>query len=218
LEAGEALARHLADLGCQTLVAADAGDDRRRAVAGRVSETDGLSPDAWRRLGDGLGTLASRCTPLGVRVVFHPHAGTYVETERELNALMAHAPATEVGLCLDTGHLVYGGVDPVAVCRDYAGRVWHVHAKDVRPDVLDRVRRGAIDYAAAVGQGVFAPLGTGGVDFPGLVAALRAADYRGWIVLEQDVRLGEPWPDQDPLANARRSLTYLRSILGEDAP
>jgi inosose dehydratase len=215
LRAGEELARFLADLGCPTLIAADAGDERRRAIAGRVTESDALPPGAWRRIGDGLVSLAETCAPLGVRVVFHPHAGTYVETEGEVEALMGAVPPQRVGLCLDTGHLAYGGADPVAVCRRHAARVWHVHAKDARPEILDRVRREGTDYATAVGQGVFAPLGDGCIDFPALVAALREADYVGWVVLEQDVRLGAPWPSQDAPTNARRSLAYLRPILPE---
>ena len=203
------------------LVAADEGSDARRAVAGRVTPDDALPPDAWRRIGDGLATLAARCAPLGVRVVFHPHAGTYVETEGELESLLQHTPPDQIGLCLDTGHLVYGGADPVAVCRRHAARVWHVHAKDVRLDLLNSVRESGTDYATAVGEGVFAPLGEGGVDFPGLLSALRGsaalrgsdAAYDGWIVLEQDVRLGPPWSSRSPLESARTSLSYLRRLV-----
>jgi inosose dehydratase len=215
LRAAEELANFLAEVGCPTLIAADAGDEGRRAIAGRVAETDALPPDAWRRMGEGLASLAEACARQGVRVVFHPHAGTYVETEGELEALMGASPPESVGLCLDTGHVAYGGADPVAVCRRHAARVWHVHAKDVRPEILDRVRREGTDYATAVGQGVFAPLGDGCVDFPALVAVLREADYGGWVVLEQDVRVGAPWPAQDARTNARRSLAYLRAIVPE---
>ncbi len=211
------LARLLADLACPFLVAADAGDACRREIAGRVRPEDGLKDEHWRRLGDGLAELARRCAPLGVRVVFHPHAGTYVETEAEVERLLAATPPDAVGLCLDTGHLAYGGADPVALCRRHAGRVWHVHAKDVHGEVLERVRREGIDYATAVGEGIFAPLGDGIVDFAGLVAALKQAGYHGWYVLEQDVRLGPPWPPQDPRQNAQRSAAYLRKLLEQQA-
>ena len=173
---------------------------------------DALPDDAWRRFGDGLGELAARCGRLGVQVCFHPHAGTYVESPAEVDALLAVTPEA-VGLCLDTGHVAYGGGDPVAVCRRYAGRVRHVHTKDVRPDLLARVRAEGIDYSTAVGLGIFAPLGEGMVDFPALVDVLRRSGYDGWYVLEQDVRLGPPWPLQEPLANAQRSVAYLRQLL-----
>jgi inosose dehydratase len=217
LREGEALARLLSELACPVLVAADAGDERRRAMAGRVGAHEPFDPDTWARVGEGLATLAQRCAPLGVRVAFHPHAGTYVETAAEVDALLAHTPAELVGLCLDTGHLVYGGADPVAVARRYASRVRHVHLKDVHPTVLEAARRGTLDYATAVGRGVFTPLGDGVVDVPGLIGVLQQAGYRGWHVLEQDVRLGDPWPAQDPLANARRSAAALRRLLGEGA-
>ena len=222
VQEGLALAQLLSEVECPLLVAADAGDEHRRTIAGRVREDDGLSADAWARLAEGLADLAGRCAPLGVRVAFHPHAGTYVETEPEIETLLARTAVREypgglVGLCLDTGHAAYGGADPVALCRRHAGRIWHVHAKDVRPAVLARVRRDGTDYPTAVGEGVFAPLGEGAVDFPALVAALRQAGYRGWYVLEQDVRLGPPWPAQDPAANARRSAAYLQALLQEEA-
>lgn len=208
------LAHVLAELECPFLVAADAGDERRREIAGRVGPADGLSDEAWRHLAGGLTRLADLCRPLGVEVVFHPHAGTYVETAADVDRLMDGTPADLVGLCLDTGHLAYGGADPVEVCRRYAARVRHVHTKDVRPAILERVRHEALPYVTAVGEGVFAPLGEGMVDFPALIAALRAVSYDGWYVLEQDIRLGPSWPAQNPLENARHSATYLEKLVG----
>ena len=205
------LAALLAAVGCQTLVAADAGDDRRRGIAGRVSEAE--AHGAWGRAGETLATLAERCRPLSIGVVFHPHAGTYVETEAELDGLMAASPADSVGLCLDTGHIAYGGGDPVSVARRYGRRIRHVHLKDVSAAVLERVRRDAVGYERAIGEDVFTPLGAGSVDFPSLVAELEASGYDGWWVLEQDVRLGAPWSEQDPAVNARRSLDYLNTVL-----
>jgi inosose dehydratase len=207
------LARRLADAGCPLLIAADAGDERRRAIAGSVPAGDGFDRDDWRHAGETLAGLAAACVPLGMRVAFHPHAGTYVETGAEVDALMAAVRDTAVGLCLDTGHLAYGGADPVAVARAYGDRIWHVHAKDVRAERLAAVRPDGTDYATAVGLGVFAPLGDGAVDFPSLIAALGRAGYQGWYVLEQDVRLGPPWPSQDPAHNARRSAAYLSRLL-----
>jgi inosose dehydratase len=215
LEEGVRLARFLKASGCDTLVAAEAGDERRRDAAGRVSAVDALPASAWAHAGRTLGELATRCAGEGVRVVFHPHAGTYVETEAELDAVMAEAPDDLVGLCLDTGHVAYGGGDPVETARQYAGRVWHVHVKDVSALHLQRVRDENVPYAQAVGEGVFVPLGQGSVDFPGLVDALSQQRYPGWWVLEQDVRLGPPWPEQDPKRNAAVSLDYLRGLLDQ---
>ena len=207
LEGAVRLAETLAALNCHTLVAADSGGAGRREMAGRVA-----SPHReWGRGGEVLARLAEQCRPLMVNVVFHPHAGTHVETETELDGLMAATPSDLVGLCLDTGHITYGGGDPLAVARRYRDRVRHVHLKDVSSPVIDRVRREGIVYEQAVGEDVFTPLGDGSVDFAALVDELGG--YDGWWVLEQDVRLGAPWSDQDPAQNARRSLEYLRTLL-----
>jgi inosose dehydratase len=217
LDRAVVLAGFLAEVGCPFLIAADAGSDARRAIAGRVPREAMLPGDAWQRFGEGLAELGRRCAPLGVHVVFHPHAGTHVETPAEIDALFAQVPEDAAGMCLDTGHVAYGGGDPGDLCRRYVGRVWHVHAKDVRPDVIQRVRREGIAYEVAVGQGVFAPLGEGMVDFPALVETLQQAGYDGWYVVEQDVRLGPPWPAQDPVANARHSATYLSGLLASNS-
>ena len=214
LEQATHTARLLADLGSQVLVLADAGSAERLARAGRVRPEDGLAGDAWRRLAGGLETLAGRVQALGLRATFHPHAGTYVETAAEVDRLMELVPVGAIGLCLDTGHLAFGGADPVAVCKRYASRVWHVHAKDVRASVLDAARRQELDFPTAVGSGVCAPLGQGSVDFPALLAALRAVGYAGWLVVEQDIRLGPQWPaGGSPLENARTSREYLERVM-----
>jgi len=213
LAGAEHLVELLAAVGCETLVAADAGDARRRESAGRVRPQDSLADKQWRRAGETLTALAERCASLGVNVVFHPHAGTYVELGSELDALMDATPADVVGLCLDTGHLAYGGADPVQVARQYGDRVRHVHLKDVSHTVLERVRRDGVPYEQAIGEDVFTPLGEGSVDFPGLVRSLTARGYDGWWVLEHDVRLGAPWSEHHPAQNAKRSLQYLRSLL-----
>lgn len=206
----------LAALGAETLVLADAGDQRRLALAGRVPPdgSAGLDPSEWQRLAGGVDEIARGAAGQGLRTAFHPHAGTYVETPDETRRLLALTDPAVVGLCLDTGHVVYGGGDPVRLARDHAARVRHVHLKDVRPEVLERLRRERLDLPSAVGAGVFAPLGDGMVDIGGLLRALRAAGYDGWLVVEQDVRLSPGMGGDVPRENARRSLAHLRGLLG----
>jgi inosose dehydratase len=210
---GVDLATRLAANGCHILIAADSGDARRAEIAGRVGRRDGLDPDQWTRFADGLVDLARAVAPLGVQVAYHPHVGTYVETDAEINEIMVRTPADLVGLCLDTGHVEYGGGNAVAVARRHATRIRHVHVKDVCPDVLAQVRATALPYPEAVGRGAFVPVGEGVVDFAGLVAVLDGVGYDGWYVLEHDIRRGAPWPDQDPQANAVRSRDRLQVIL-----
>ncbi|MEA2612522.1 MAG: inosose dehydratase, partial [Chloroflexota bacterium] len=116
-------------------------------------------------------------------------------------------------LCLDTGHVYLAGTDPVEIARAARGRVLHVHLKDVDPARAERVRSGEVPFREAVIDGLFVPLGQGGVDIGGVIAALEADGYRGWYVLEQDVSLkSEPPVGEGPKADAVDSVAYLRGL------
>lgn len=185
------------------------GNTRRVAVAGRVTPADGLSPDQWNVAARGATAVASAVREqTGLRTVIHPHCGSFVETEAEIDALLARVDPELLGLCLDTGHVMYGGGDPLSVYAKYATRVWHVHLKDCEPVVAAEAVRERVDYFEAVRRGVFCELGRGGVDFRAVVSALQRQRYRGWVVVEQDVlpSLGTP------AASAERNRAYLRSI------
>ncbi len=120
--------------GGRLLIAAEAGDDRRRGEAGHVDESRGLTDEQWRNLASGLHDLADRIAPLGMSVVFHNHVGTYVETPAETARLLDETDPAKVGWCLDIGHLAFGGGDAIAMLPRYADRVGHVHVKDVDGD------------------------------------------------------------------------------------
>jgi len=198
-------------LGAELLLLADALTPRRSAIAGRVTSANGLTESQWREAIACLHRIARACRARGVRVAFHHHAGTFVETPEEITRLCAMTDPDLIGLCLDTGHYVYGGGDPVEAVRTYGSRIWHVHAKDVIPDVLERVRREPLSFAEAIREGLFCPLGEGLVDFPGLIRELGTRGYRGWIVVEQD--MDPRRPGVDPLRDAAQSRAYLQQIL-----
>ncbi len=207
----------LRDLGAPTLVLAATGDARRDRLAGRVPRdgSAGLDDDEWARFADGANEIASAAARVGVATAFHPHVATFVETPGELERLLALTDPDLVALCLDTGHVTYGGGDAAAIARTHASRIRHVHVKDVRTDVLSRARAEESDLPAAVSAGIFPPVGSGDVDVPGVIGALRDAGYSGWLVVEQDVRLGAGTASAcDPMSNARASLAYLRAALG----
>lgn len=206
----------LAAAGAEVLVLAEAGDATRKAVAGRVPADGSASfdPAAWDRFAASAETIARRAAAQGLVTAFHPHAATYIETPAEVDALLERTDPSLIGLCLDTGHAVYGGGDPVAIVRRHGPRIRHVHLKDVRQEVLARAAAGELDFAAAVAAGVFAPLGAGDVDLHGTLDALCAAGYDGWLVVEQDRVIG---PDDAPIApraDAARSFAYLQDALG----
>ena len=205
----------LAAIGAPVLVLADAGGDMRTAVAGRVP-ADGsasFSDDEWARFADGANEIARSAREVGIITAFHPHAGSYIESPNEIEMLLGQTDADLVGLCLDTGHIAYGGSDVVDISRRHGDRIRHVHLKDLRSDVLRSAVDRGIEFRDAVGEGVFAPLGDGSLDLRGVLRALDAVSYAGWLVVEQDVRLGVT-PSADPKASAKRSRAFLREAIG----
>ncbi|GAB3492987.1 TIM barrel protein [Amycolatopsis cihanbeyliensis] len=201
--AGESAAQ-LAAAGGEVLVLAAAtgldGYDTRPA----------LDSPQWRTLVRTAERIAAAAAEHGLRTVLHPHVGTQVESGEEIERFLADSA---VPLCLDTGHLLVGGTDPVELAKRHPERIGHVHLKDVRGDLADEVRAGRIGYAAAVGEGLYAPLGEGDVDIESMVHFVRQAGYDGWYVLEQDTALGESSRDDQPREHTRRSLAWLSGIV-----
>lgn len=170
-----------------------------------------LADEAWTALVDTAGAIAERAAALGVRTVLHPHVGTYVETYAEVERFLHDS---DLLLCVDTGHLLIGGSDPVDLVRRHPRRVGHVHLKDVREDLAERVRTGATTYTQAVKDGIYVPLGAGDVDLAAMLKLLRDNDYDGWYVLEQDTALPEdPASDTLPRAHTKQSLDHLARLI-----
>ena len=146
--------------------------------------------------------MADTAREFGLRPVFHPHAGTFVEFLDEIERLMED---TELDLCLDTGHCAYARIDPVAAIEEFASRLTHVHFKDVAGDVLSRIDAEGLDFWTAIEAGVFCPLGEGIVDIGAVLRTLDRQGYRGYATIEQDRVPGSG----DPLGDLRRSLAVL---------
>ncbi|MET0714670.1 MAG: TIM barrel protein [Leifsonia flava] len=185
-------------------------------VLAAATGTDGydarpeLTEEQWATLLTNLDRLVDLARSRGIRPTLHPHVGTLVETRDDVMRVLT---GSQVPLCLDTGHLLIGGTDPVELTRDFADRIAHVHVKDVTKALADRVRSGEISYTDAVRQGIYVPLGTGDVDFVAIVADLDRVGYDGWYVLEQDTILGaEPSEGEGPRQDVADSLAYLRSL------
>jgi inosose dehydratase len=210
--------RLLASQGVRELIVADDEDPQRARIAGRVPPDGraGWSEAAWE---EAVGTLhavaAALRDQLGMRVVVHHHGGTFIETPDEIERLLRETDPELVGLLMDTGHLVYGGGDPLALLERHGDRVRYVHLKDLDADKLARVRREEIPMAAAWSSGLFCPLGQGVVDFPRVIERLRSKGYAGWTIVEQDVVPdGNGRLNPEPVESARRSRAYLRERLG----
>lgn len=210
-EAGVIIAL-LAAAGAEVLVLADAGDATRRAIAGRVPrDAGGFDDEQWTHFAEGTDAVARLARDHGLVTAFHPHAATYIETEAEIDELLRRTDPELVGLCLDTGHVMYGGGDPAVLAKRHASRIRHVHLKDVRMDVLAEARSGGFDFAAAVGRGVFAPLGAGDAPIGAVLDALLGQGYDGWLVVEQDRVNPVSGAADAPRVDASRSLAYLRA-------
>jgi inosose dehydratase len=117
-----------------------------------------------------------------------------------------------IGLCLDTGHLLIGGSDPVAIATYWSSRIAHVHAKDVNLALAEKVRSGELTYQQAVREGIYVPLGRGDVDFHTILAKLNESGFTGWYVMEQDTILPAEPTDEGPLAAVRESIAFLKSL------
>jgi inosose dehydratase len=212
------VARLLASQGVREVIIADQETEARRAVAGRVP-ADGSAGWNDRQWATALSTLAevgrALQRELGMRVVVHHHAGTHFETPAEIDRLLAGSDPELVALLLDTGHLVFGGGDPLQLLAEHGSRVRYVHFKDVNPRLLAEVRGTDLHMNEAWRRGVFCALGEGMVDFPACTERLRALGYEGWVIVEQDVV-----PDQsgrlepEPGESARKSRRYLREACG----
>jgi inosose dehydratase len=165
---------------------ADAGSAKRSAAPGRAARDQalGLDDTGWRRFADGLTRVAERCRERGYEPTFHHHTGTYVEAPWEIERMLE---LTDVGLCLDTGHLLLGGGEPVGAIREWARRINHFHLKDARVDVLERIVAEAAPVEAIWRRRAFCALGQGDVDVDAVLAALADIDYEGWLVVEQDI-------------------------------
>ncbi|HXS72293.1 MAG TPA: TIM barrel protein, partial [Patescibacteria group bacterium] len=151
----------------------------------------------------------------GLETALHPHWGLAIATGPDIDRLL---DASDVGICLDTGHAYLGGADPVEVAKVAGGRVLHVHLKDVDEAKAERVRNGEVAFREAVLDGLFVPLGEGGVDIAGVIQTLEEQGYRGWYVLEQDVSLkSDPPEGEGPKADAVDSVAFLADLVATGA-
>jgi inosose dehydratase len=201
----ERACRAIAAAGGAVLVIIDRPDEYRVATAGRADVAPRLSDERWAAMLDLVDQVARVAREAGLRPVVHPHAGGYIEFGDEVERLIDD---TDLDLCIDSGHFAYAGIDPVRAIRSYADRLGHFHFKDVRPDVIDRVRAEGLDFWTAIEEGVFCPMGEGLVDVAGVIGALADVGYAGYATIEQDRVAGSGTPLQD----LQRSVAVLERL------
>ena len=188
---------------------ADAGSESRRAYPGRAHADHSLGWDdaGWAQFASSMARLVERCRDRGYEPTFHPHTATYVEAPWEIERLLS---VSDVGVCLDTGHLLLGGGDPVEAVRDWGDRLNHVHLKDARLDVIRGIVNDRAPVRAIWERGAFCRLGAGDVPLGYVLENLRARSYSGWLVVEQDILPDADAPDQ-PVVDQQHNREYLRA-------
>jgi inosose dehydratase len=201
------IARLLAQAGADVFVAAVVVD---QAWSPRVE----LGDEAWQRVARHLAEIEELVAGHGLTLALHPHVGTLIETAADVERMLA---ISEVGWCLDTGHLLIGGFDPAAFVRDHAERIVHVHLKDVDAALAARVRDGKLSLVAATQAGLFRPLGQGDSGIEEVVRLLDRHGYGRWLVLEQDTAITgqEPPAGDGPVLDVRKSIEYLSTLAPE---
>jgi len=204
--------RLLVDCGARYFVLSDHMWPERMACAGWVPEAGiRLTAAEWKTVGANIRQIAAAARDIGLRCTFHHHVGTYVETPEEVDIVLNEVDSADLGLCLDTGHYFYGGGDPVEALKKYGRRVEYLHFKDVDPKVRAKCRRERVGFLDGVRNGIFCPLGQGGVDFPGLKRELDALNYQGVAVVEQDVDANDT-SGPPAVEGAKSSLAFLRGL------
>jgi inosose dehydratase/3D-(3,5/4)-trihydroxycyclohexane-1,2-dione acylhydrolase (decyclizing) len=195
-------------MGCEVLILAETSNaihsDRGKPLDARPV----LCAEEWPEFGRRVTVVSDAIATEGLRLVYHHHMGTVVQSEADIDALMG-ATGPSVHLLLDTGHATFAGADPAALARRYRARIAHVHAKDVRAEVMARARAERLSFLDAVVAGVFTVPGDGCVDFSAVLRELPG--YSGWAVVE-----AEQDPDKaDPLAYAKLGYGNLKRYLAE---
>lgn len=203
-----ATCRRIAGLGGNYLVVIDMVSDERGATAGRSAAAPRLDGQPYDALLRGLRQSASIAGEHGLTPVLHPHAGSYIEFEDEIERVLDDTADDGLQLCIDTGHFAYAGVDPVRFLAEHRDRTPYLHFKDIDPIVLQKVVSDAVAFFDAVSLGVFCPVGQGMVDFNALAAELRNG-FDGPGTIEQDRDFRSP---TTPLEDAKASLDYVRGL------
>ncbi len=191
------------------LTVMDWGHDERDYTAGHSDRAKRLDEDGWNQLISHFKGLCEKANSYGVRPVLHPHCGGYVEFPDEIDRLAEDIPPELAGFVLDTGHLVYAGMDPVVWLRKYQDRLDYVHFKDIDKKVYDEVMQEHIRFFEGCAKGSMCPIGKGMIDYRAIADVLQEINYNGYITIEQEC---DPRNVANSLPNVKASVSFLKGI------
>ncbi len=180
-------------LGCTVFILAETSNaihgDRSRAL----SASPRLDRAGWAHFGEKLTEVADYVAAAGMRLAYHHHLGTVVESGEDIERFL-EATGPSVWMTIDTGHAALGGVDAVWLIRTHPQRVTHVHCKDIRGEIFRKMKAEGASFLSGVLHGMFTVPGDGDIDFKEVVRALAAIGYSGWIIVEaeQDPAIADP--------------------------
>lgn len=198
-------------VGARVIGAAEQGHSiQGRQDLGVFDHKPTFTEDEWKRLAEGLNRLGERAAEKGMRLTYHHHMGTGVQTASEIDRLMESTETDKLGLLYDTGHLVFSGEDYLGVLKKWVGRIRHVHLKDVRAPLRERAVREKWSFLRSVKEGVFTVPGDGNVDFGPVFDILKKAKYTGWWVVEAE----QDPAKANPLEYALKARRYIKEKAG----
>jgi inosose dehydratase len=190
---------------------ADAGSPERWSRPGAAARERNLGWDdaGWRVFGEGIARVADRCRERGYEPTLHHHTGTHLEAVWEIDRALQ---VSDVGLCLDTGHLMVGGGDPVEGIKAWAGRINHFHLKDARREILDGIVAERAPVEAIWRRRAFCRIGEGDIDVKRVLDELLGAGYSGWLVVEQDTMPDPAWPFEHAASDQVANRAFLKRL------
>lgn len=205
----------LATLKAPFLVMADDQSAERNGFSGRAHDKGcpTLTAEQWKHVGRIVADAERVANEFGLDLVFHPHVATYVETPEECEKFFDATSHTNIGLCLDTGHCVYGQGNSVTEAEKYKSKLRFVHIKDCSTRVLEQARHNKWTFEEAIEHKVFTVIGQGDIDFSAFFHTLVKNGYSGWSVVEQDVKFGDT--AIPPAESVASSLKYLQSVVSK---
>jgi inosose dehydratase len=202
----------LLGMGSGDMVLAELGGSAHQQPVALVPNSPKFSDTQWKLLGEGLNTLGAKAKKHNIKMCYHHHMGTGVMTMDDVRRLASVTDSELVGICLDTGHLHFAGGDCLEFIEGFSDRIRHVHLKNVRQPVMDRVYAENLSFKTAIKAGVFTVPGDheGCLDFAAILRSLAAKNFRGWMVVEAE----QDPAKATPLKYAKMARRYLREVTG----